>query len=214
MTSSPIDRPSTARSGLALAALLAGSTVLGACHDTTALKATLQNNADTLTVYALSDTASSRRDFPTAIATGVRATNAAGAIVAAPTPVSVSSSAQFDVAFDIDAAGKVVLYPQRRIVSGVSGRRVGLVAVPGTFETVTEAPKNGYQFDSVAVTVDTGQVVAVQAQTTQCALEVSAYNYSKIVVDSVVPAIQAIYVRIATDPNCGFRSFLPGVPSK
>ena len=58
------------------------------------------------------------------------------------------------------------------------------------------------------------QVVAIQAQTSQCSLELSPYNYSKLVVDSVLPAIRAIYFRIGSDPNCGFRSFLPGVPSR
>jgi hypothetical protein len=129
----------------------------------------------------------------------------------------VAASAEFDIAFDIDAGGKVVIYPLRRVVppSPVqAGRRVGLQVVPGTFESVTEAPAKGYAYDSVAVTVGPGEVVAVQAQTAQCSLELSPYNYSKIVVDSVIPAIQAIYVRIASDPNCGFRSFLPGIPSR
>jgi len=196
-------------------ALAAAGALLGACKDTTGLKAQFRPAIDTLTVYALSDTATARRDYPTAVITGARATNADGHIVARPIVVPIAASAEFDVAFDLDASGKVIMYPQRRIVSGVTGRRVGLQIVPGSFESLTIAPSGGYQYDSVAVTVEPGQVVAIQAQTTQCSVEISPYNYSKVVVDSVVPAINAIYFRIGSDPNCGFRSFVPDVvPSK
>ena len=218
MTSPQHDRRSARRRSLVPAcsalALLA-TTLLGACKDTTGLKAQFRTGLDTLTVYALSDTVTARRDYPTAVITGSRSTNADGNVVAKPIVVPVASSAEFDVAFDLDATGKVVLYPQRRVVSGVGGRRVGLQLASGTFESVTLAPTSGYQYDSVAVTVQPGQVVLVQAQTTQCSIELSPYNYSKIVVDSTAPAINAIYFRIASDPNCGFRSFVPGVvPSK
>jgi hypothetical protein len=36
--------------------------------------------------------------------------------------------------------------------------------------------------------------------------------YSKIVIDSVKAADRVIFIRAVTDPSCGFRSFLPGVP--
>ena len=61
--------------------------------------------------------------------------------------------------------------------------------------------------------MDVGQAVVVQAVTPVCTLSGSSnLIYSKFVVDSVNAATRAMYVRMVVDPNCGFMSFLPGVP--
>ena len=202
--------------GLGAIALAAG--LLTACGDPFSLKASIATVTDTLTVYALSDTASVRRSLPTSLNTGALGTNANGETVGTPTVVPVSVTATFDVAFDLTSDRKVVLYPQRRILPGTSGHVVGLQAVAGQFESVLDAPRGGYAADTVALTVAVGQTVAVQAQTSECTIATasgySPYVYSKIVVDSVSTSTPAIFFRVVVDPNCGFRSFRSGVPGR
>lgn len=193
-------------------ALAAGS----ACSDPLRVKASLENVTDTLVVYALSDTATARRDFPTSLATGTVVVDAFGAVVGRPTLLPTGGDASFDVAFDVDAERRVVIYPQRRIIVGPATRTVGLQVVGTPFESLGEAPKSGYTFDSVAVTVTPGQTVAIQAQTATCSTtsNFSPYTFSKLVVDSVSATEPAIHFRVVVDPNCGFRSFSSGVPSR
>ncbi|MFL5576779.1 MAG: hypothetical protein ACJ79S_12500 [Gemmatimonadaceae bacterium] len=210
---SPFLRRSRVLGPAALAlALAAGS----ACSDPLRVQASLENVTDTLVVYALSDTAAARRDFPTSLSTGNIVVDGGGSAVGRPTLLPTGGDASFDVAFDLDDQRRVVLYPMRRIIIGSATRTVGLQVVGTPFETLAEAPKNGYQFDSVAVTVTPGQTVAIQAQTVTCAStsNFSPYTYSKLVVDSVSAGVPAIHFRIVVDPNCGFRSFSSGVPRR
>jgi hypothetical protein len=96
------------------------------------------------------------------------------------------------------------------------GRPVGLQKVPGTFETVTAAPRSGYETDS-ALVVALGETVVVQAPHNiaqeVCQFAISPNLYAKIAVDSVNLASRILYFRLATDPNCGFRSFANGIPT-
>jgi hypothetical protein len=197
------------------AALCLAIAAASACGDPLRVKASLATVTDTLVVYALSDTAQAHRDFPTSLATGTIVSSGFGA-VGRPTLVPTNGDASFDVAFDLDAQGRVVIYPQRRIIVGPSTRGVGLQVVGTPFESLAEAPRSGYGYDSVAVTVTPGQTVAIQAQTVTCATTstFSPYTYSKLVVDSVAAAVPAIHFRIVVDPNCGFRSFSSGIPGR
>ena len=52
----------------------------------------------------------------------------------------------------------------------------------------------------------------VQTPGTACSSSVPLY--AKFVVDSVVGAERAMYVRMRLDPNCGFRSLAPGRPEE
>ncbi|HEU4565333.1 MAG TPA: hypothetical protein VFS05_11810, partial [Gemmatimonadaceae bacterium] len=121
-----------------------------------------------------------------------------------------SSSATFDIVFDIDAAGKVVLYPVQRI-GGVSGRT--MFRFPDQpFDAITEAPTGGYT-DTTA-TLDVGQTVLVRAEPTYCAGSLRTDIFSKIQVLSVDLPTRQIRFQSTVDPNCGFVSFLPGVPDR
>jgi hypothetical protein len=93
---------------------------------------------------------------------------------------------------------------------------VGLQKVSGSFDTVLEAPKDGYETDS-ALVMAPGEVVAVQSahnfSSDLCAYSISPNIYAKITVDSVNLASRTLYLRMGLDPNCGFRSLADGIPT-
>jgi hypothetical protein len=57
-----------------------------------------------------------------------------------------------------------------------------------------------------------GETLIVEVQAAQCAFSFSPVLYTKIAIDSIFPASRAIRIRTVHDPNCGFRSFKPGIP--
>ena len=152
--------------------------------------------ADTLTAWALNGTPPS---FPTAY----RA--ASGAVTRA------DGSFNFDIAFDIDASNKVVVYPQRFVGVPLEGpKAVGLLRITASFDELTQAPASGYVFDSSFV-VSPGQGLAMQVQSTSdCQLYFSTVHYTKLVVDSIDAARRAVYFRAVHNPNCGYRSLVAG----
>ena len=183
-------------------ALVACASILTACDDPNLLEAQLPTVTDVYDVFALSGTPAA---YPSGINTYVRST------------VRVDGNANFDVAFDIDAEGKILIYPVQRVVSSLTGgRRVGLRKVPGTFAEVDLAPSGTYA-DSVIVTTP-GEVVVVQSLRNgvadACQFDISPFIYTKLTVDSVSTASRVIRVSTVLDPNCGFRSFESGIPTR
>ena len=174
----------------------AATALTTACGEPTRLPAQGEVFGDTLTVYALSGTDMS---YPTAL-------NVGQLLV-----VRASGVFDFEVAFDIDAAGKVVLYPAALLAAQEAGvRRVGLQKSDSTFAALTIAPRNGYVYDQPLV-LEKDDVVAIEAGVA-CPYPYPQIIYSKLVIDSIKVADRAIFIRAVTDPSCGFRSFLPGVP--
>ena len=104
---------------------------------------------------------------------------------------------------------KLVVFP----LTGVN--EVGLQKVAGTFESVQRAPTGTYEIDD-PLTVSVGEVVVIEArrnrQSDLCTFAISPNIYSKLVVDSVSTGTNAIWFRVVANPNCGFRSFAPGLP--
>lgn len=180
-------------------ALVAASAALVGCKSQNPIRPDLLVTADTLTAYALTGTSSA---LPSALA------------VQYGTTVRVDGSASFDVAFDFDSAGNVVVSPVRLLVSAVAGAPpVGLQLVNGTFDSITQAP-GGYYRPDTAIVVRPGQpfvVLATRATSSiACYYVGTPHIYAKVVVDSVFPATsRAIYLRAVIDPNCGYRSFVP-----
>jgi len=187
---------------LAVLATMCVAVVLNACGDPTSLAATAPTGVDTLSVFALSGTPPS---YPSGVSIiGARA-------------VRVDGFASFEVALDIDAAGGVVVYPVKLVVNALGGSQpVGLQKIAGSFESVLEAPKTGFENDASLVLAP-GETVVIQSAHGRsgdiCQLALSPYIYAKIAVDSVNLATRILYLRMGVDPNCGFRSFASGVPT-
>jgi expansin (peptidoglycan-binding protein) len=111
-----------------------------------------------------------------------------------------------------------VLYPVKLIVSSITGdRTVGLKKVAAAFDSVTSAPTGTYQGDS-AVVAAKGDVIVVETNRSAtgdvCSLNISPNIYAKILIDSINPGAHTIAIQMVLDPNCGYRSFLAGIPGK
>jgi hypothetical protein len=188
-------------------ALVAG---LAACDDPNENTQLSTVFADTLTAYALNGTSPS---FPS----GYRASS--GAVTRA------DGNFNFDIAFDIDAANRVVVYPQRFVgvpcivgapdCGGLLGaKRVGLQRLTVPFDSLGRAAGGGYVFDSSFV-VSPGESLAMQVQDSQdCSFFISTVHYTKLVVDSIDAARRAVFFRTVHNPNCGYRSLVAGVVPK
>ena len=124
-------------------------------------------------------------------------------------------SEQFDFALDIDAGGNVVIIPRSKVVRCSSICQLGMRLVrPDSvkFEELYDAPKSGYVYDSVT-TLPIGTTVVFVTKEVLCRpSNLSTYDlYAKMIVDSVHLAERAIYARVVSDPNCGFRGLVPDV---
>ena len=183
-------------------AMIASAAILTACDDPDLLRATLPTVEDGYVVFALSGTPA---DFPSGINTFVRAA------------VRVDGNANFDVAFDIDAQGNAIVYPVQKIVSALTTTRTaGLRKVTGAFEDLTIAPTG--KFADSTIVASKGEVFVVQSVRNSsgdvCQFDISPYIYTKMRVDSVAVDSRAIFVSAVLDPNCGFRSFESGIPTR
>lgn len=184
--------------------------VLGAtaCSDPFKPQAQLDTFADGLVVFGYSGSSAQSPaaidlSGPRAVRVGTRTDVVAG--------VGPVTSPTFDIAVDVNAAGKVVLYPSPLLLaSSVVPRRIGFRTVATPFDSLTRAPAGGFRFDSAYV-VSVGDVVAIEAQTGGCTS--TAPLRAKLVVDSVSRAANAVFLRVLTNPNCGFRSLAPGRPA-
>jgi hypothetical protein len=185
--------------GRLLAALLLVSTAV-ACDDPYREVATLPTLSDTATVYAINGA-------PAGAPTGLQLFNV--------NPVPANSAFAFDVAFDLDAQGRPVLIPVILLSGGRgSTQRVGLQVVSGTYEGLTLAPRNGYRYDSTLV-VTPGQVVAVEVTEANCAFSLTSnVIYGKLTVLAVDLPRRRYSIAYTVDRNCGYRSFLPGIPTE
>ncbi|MEP7344275.1 MAG: hypothetical protein ABI877_03365 [Gemmatimonadaceae bacterium] len=169
-----------------------------ACSDPLAAKATLAIQTDTLVAFALTGTPPA---FPAALNTVFRSV------------VRVDSDHNYDVAFDLDVDGSVRLIPVRLMGGATTAtRRVGIQKSTQNFVALTRAPNSGYIYDSVVV-VKPGETAAIEVTSgDQCVFTLSTLLYSKIGIDSVNATTRQVFFQTTHDPNCGFRSFLPGVP--
>lgn len=178
---------------------VAFATVVVACGNPTKPTATSANISLSFSVFALTGT---NPAVPNAI------NFFAG-------PRRADATFDFDVAVDLDASGKVVLYPVRAMAGAIVQTvpsRVGLQTVSGSFESLREAPETGYDTISVR-TISPGTVVAVQRVDQRmglCTFSLNGqFNYAKFVVDSVNLTARQLFIRSVTNANCGFRSLVP-----
>jgi len=175
-----------------------------ACGDITRPKASTPNLALSYTVAAFTG---GPVNVPTALSFLGGATRA-------------DSRFAFDVAFDLDPSGAVVVLPVRTVAgslgdaiyqsqTGLALKRVGLQQLTGTFDAVREAPSTGY--DTLGTkTITPGAVLAVELLDFQnCYTGFGGSTlYAKLTVDSVNTATRRIYARTVVDPNCGYRGLV------
>ncbi len=189
-------RPGVRRTGVIFGAVAAIGAA--ACDDPFAPRATTPVRTDSFIVYSVSQT-------PVNVPAAFN--------IVFFTPLRLEPTYGFDLAFDINDDGKVVLIPVRLVGGAVTaGRRVGLQRITGAYNEVTRAPTSGYQYDSTLV-LDIGEAAVVELQTDICQFQTSQLIYAKLQISAVSPVSRTIAFRITYDPNCGFRSFLPGVPT-
>lgn len=179
--------------------LAAGAVFVAACDDPFAPRATTAVRTDTFSVFALSGT-------PVNVPTAFN--------VLFFTTVRVEPTYGFDFAFDIDQQERVLLIPVSKMGGVVTaGRRVGFQRPAVAFDEVMRAPAGGYHLDSTFV-LGPREPVIVELISEACPFGVvSQFIYSKLEVLAINPADRRLTFRITYDPNCGFRSFLPGIPA-
>jgi hypothetical protein len=130
------------------------------------------------------------------------------------TLISADANFFFDVAFDVNSAGSVVVLPQRAVASGLaSTHTVGLQAVTDGYDALLTAPKSGYRADT-ALVVGLNQTVLVQSSDPNaCSVSLSGTTlYAKLVITAIDRVSRQLHIRYTVDPNCGFLSFASGVP--
>ena len=174
---------------VALLALL----ILGACDDATGPQANVDVVTDTLVVKAF---------------TGATTSDATALNTFRVRTVRTEITSGYDVVFDLDAQGRILLYPPSKIANV---GRAGLQKADAAFDAITEALVSGYN-ESEIVTAAPGEVYLIRAFPAPCSINIRPFVYSKIVLDSVNVANRTIHFRITANPNCGFRSFAEGRP--
>jgi len=187
------------RSNLIALSAVTVSVAAVACGSLTGVPAALPTLADSTVVYAING---APPGAPTALH------------VFAGQLFSADASFVFDVAFDIDSLGRPVLLPQRAVASGLAATHtVGLQTATTTYENLTRATKSGYRADTALVATVDVPVLVQTSDPNSCGTSLTGTTlYAKIVIRSVDPVARQMVVQFTTDPNCGFLSFLPGIP--
>lgn len=172
---------------------------LAACSDPFKLKAQYANDQFSYSLYGMS---------------GAGPANAPSALdLIGRSPVKVDGSFAFDIAFDFDGKGKILIIPQRLVGTPINGARtISMQRISGTYESVLMAPTRNWVADS-AFAVLPGEVVVVRITSMSCVYQLSSDMFAKVVVDSVKTG-GLIFGRGLINPNCGFKSFAEGIPDK
>ena len=125
--------------------------------------------------------------------------------------VLADGSLNFDVAFDITAAGKVLVLPARAIVPlpPAGAPSIGFVRQPGVYEQLQRATDKGYVADST-ITLAVGETVTIRLLNSGCVY--GEPFYAKLTIDEVNVAERRLLFRTLVNRNCGYRSLLEGIP--
>jgi len=175
-----------------------------ACADPFKTKATLATIDDTAAVFALTGAPESA---PTAIN------------ITFPRAVIATPTEHYDVVFDIrhDSA---FAFPPHAVGATLTA---GLQLANQPYGAIAEAPTTGYN-DTLPVFIKAGDVLLVQSSSAQCAtqgVQARTFLYAKVVIDSIFydeaappHTPRTLWYRMRNDPNCGFISFLDGIPTR
>jgi hypothetical protein len=182
-----------------MAAGLVGA--LAACDDDLGLAAFAVRDPVEMTVYAMNGTA---QRLP------------AGIEIRSLAVKSIDPSWAFDLAFDLDASNAIVVHTVRDVSTElVNLPRIGLQKSTLSFNELIDAPTSGFVYDSL-LTIPIGQLVVVDKVDPTCNRLGGAFLgfniRAKFVVDSINASRRAIYLKVLSNPNCGFKSLEPGEP--
>jgi hypothetical protein len=142
----------------------------------------------------------------------------AGTTVAeARAEVELNGTAFYDVVTDLDLSSptspRIRLIPLRAwaLAPTLNLPSVGIRASDQAFDQANTAPTDGYTRDTTVI-VRPKQTFFLQ--TNRC-LGFQQNQFSKAIVDSVDIGQRLLFVRVATDPNCGQRTFpTPNFPPR
>ena len=171
---------------------------VSACDDSTGIRASSVNTEHSVQVFAMN---------------GTPITLPAAITMRSGSAVRIDASFIFDIAFDLNAQGRVQLYTQRMVANELSAtHRVGLQTQVAPFDEILRAPTSGYVYDST-LTLGPGEVVLVDVLDQSCAGSFLGANVrAKMRVDSVQASTRSIFLHFLVNPNCGFRSLVQGTP--
>ena len=182
------------RRALAALALAFGA---AACEDPFQLRASNPNADALFEIWAMS---------------GAPAAYPSGLLVAQTSVVRLDAAGSFDLAFDIDADGRLMVWPVTSVVSPIAGSRaIAFQRATVAYNALLEAPKTGWTNDTLLL-VDMGDVFFAKVTTLYCQYDLRQDIYAKFLVDSIIPAERRIRLSARVNPNCGFRSLVQGVP--
>lgn len=129
--------------------------------------------------------------------------------------LQLDGTVNFTLAFDINAAGKVVLLPVRQVVPlppfPIGGTvSLGLEKSATPYDLVTYATNSGYTQDSTQI-ASVGDTYLMRLSAARCVY--GEPYYGKLVIDSIIVAERRMVVRTLTNRNCGgYRSLAVGLP--
>ena len=176
--------------------------VTASCKGFTDVPASLITNTDSSTVYAINGA-------PLGAPTALHAFSAQF--------VPATADFLFDVAFDLDDQARIHILPQRQVASGLQPTHsVSLATVADTFEAVTAVPRGLTFRADTGMVIERNQVVIAQiSDANACNFSLTGRTlFAKIVVKAINRDERTLQVKFTVDPNCGFRSFAPGVPKE
>jgi hypothetical protein len=172
------------------------------CKGFTDVPASLATSTESSTVYALNGA-------PLGAPTALQAFSAQF--------VAATADFLFDVAFDLDDQARIHVLPQREVANGLQPTHtVSLATVPDSFEAVTVVPRGLTFRADTGMIVERNQVVIAQiSDANACNFSLTGRTlFAKIVVKAINRDDRTLQVKFTVDPNCGFRSFAPGVPKE
>ena len=170
------------------------------CDDQSPFAARFTNELVSRHAYAMNGTAPS---LPSAV--GVRGKNV----------VRIDPSWQFDLAFDMSNTGVVTVHSVKSVASELASvNRVGFsIDSVHPFDQIGEAPSTGYKYDT-SMTLAIGRTLLIDVFDNTCVGQsFIGYNIrAKLHIDSIDITNRSIHFRMLSNPNCGFRSLLTGLP--
>jgi hypothetical protein len=179
--------------------------LLGACSDSPVLPPAQIPVADQqITLYALNGTPV---NTPSAYSLFL------------PGPVRLDQTSDFDFAFDIRPDSAFGLGQTGDTIAALMPRyALGFTADGGiqtstlAFDSITAAPSSGYDAKK-PVQVRDGSVLFLASRVQTCNFSVVLPHYAKMVVQQIDFVLRTATIHVVLDPNCGYRSLAPGIPS-